>query len=195
MSRASRKEADQHREEVVAAASRLFREHGVSGVSVPALMSEAGLTHGGFYGHFKSKEALAAEACTRAFNEKREEYDSMRQAHGGDGEATRAEFIKRYTGRSHRDAVGLGCPAAALCGDVARDKLKSPLRAAFAAGISMMAEKLPFLLSRRKKATGREETLAQIAMLVGGLVLARSTKGYPISEEILASVRSALLKA
>lgn len=194
MPRVSRKEADQHREDVIEVASRLFREHGINGVSVPALMAEAGLTHGGFYGHFKSKEALATEACARAFDDKREEYDSITARHGNDNSAARVEFVKRYTGKNHRDSVGLGCPAAGMCGDVARDEQRSPLRAAFAAGIAMMAEKLQLLLSPRKKALAREETLAQIAMLVGGLMLARSTKGHAISEEILHAVRSTLLK-
>lgn len=195
MPRVSRKEADQHRKNVVEVASRLFREHGVAGISVPALMAEAGLTHGGFYGHFKSKEALAAEACVRAFDEKREEYDELITRHNGNREALRQEFITRYTGKCHRDAFGLGCPAAALCGDVAREGPKSPLRASFAAGVNMMTEKMTALLSRRKKPLNREEAVAQVAILVGGLVLARATKGEPISEEILKSVRSVLLKA
>ena len=193
MPRVSRQEADQHRQDVIEAASRLFREHGVDGVSVPAVMAEAGLTHGGFYGHFSSKEALAAEACLRAFDGKRGDYDAILARNGRDTDAARTEFIKRYTGKNHRDALGVGCPAAALCGDVARDKSKGLVRAAFAAGMEMMAEKIPALLSRRKKAVGRQEALATIAMLVGGLVLARSTRGHAISDEILQSVRSALL--
>jgi TetR/AcrR family transcriptional repressor of nem operon len=67
------------------------------------------------------------------------------------------------------------------------------LRAAFAAGLNMMAEKMPALLSRRKKRLNREEALVQTATLVGAVILARATKGDPISEEILESVCSALL--
>jgi TetR/AcrR family transcriptional repressor of nem operon len=192
MPRVTRKEADQHRDDVVEAASRLFREHGIDGVSVPAVMAEAGLTHGGFYGHFRSKEALAAEACAKAFEEKRGEYDAIVARNGNDKEAARVEFIKRYTGKSHRDAMGLGCPAAAMAVDAARDKPKGPVRTAFAAGIEMMAQKVPALLSRRKTIR-RDEALARMATLVGGLVLARSTKGHEISEEILQAVRKSLL--
>lgn len=195
MPRVSRKEADQHREDVVEVASRMFREHGIHGVSVPALMAEAGLTHGGFYGHFKSKEALAAEACARAFDEKRQEYDAIEARHVNDNSVARLEFVKRYTGKNHRDSAGLGCPAASMCADVARDEERSSLRAVFAAGIGMMAEKLQILLSPRKKPLSRDETLAQIAMLVGGLMLARSTKGHAISEEILRAVRATLIKS
>ena len=194
MPRVSRKEAEQHREDVINAASRLFLEHGIDGVSVPAVMAEAGLTHGGFYGHFSSKEALVAEACTRAFEDRRSVYDGIGERNGSDKKAARVEFIKRYTAKTHRDAIGLGCPAAAMCGDIARDNPKGPVRAAFAAGLNMMIEKISPLLSGKKKAATRDEALAQIAMLVGGVVLARSTKGHAVSDEILQSVRSALLK-
>src|SRR6185295_9852408 len=134
--RVTREQAAANRERIVAIASTLFRQHGFEGIGVADIMKAAGLTHGGFYGHFSSKEALAAEACARAFDEKRDEYDSAVARSGGDRDTARVEFVKRYTGKSHRDAVGLGCPAAAMCGDVARDAPKSPLRAAFVAGVA-----------------------------------------------------------
>lgn len=194
MPRVSRKEADQHREDVLNAASRLFLEHGIDGVSVPAVMAEAGLTHGGFYGHFDSKEALVAEACERAFKERSAIYDGIYERNGADKKAARVEFIKRYTTKAHRDAIGLGCPAAAMCGDMAREEPKGQIRTAFAAGFNAMVERLTPILSKKKKAAAREDALAQIAMLVGAVVLSRSMKGSPVSEEIIQSVRSALLE-
>lgn len=193
MPRVSRKEADQHREDVLNAASKLFLEYGVDGVSVPAVMAEAGLTHGGFYGHFDSKEALVAEACERAFAERRSIYDGIQERNGADKKAARSEFIKRYTTKAHRDAIGLGCPAAAMCGDMAREDPKGQIRTAFATGFNMMVERLTPLLSKKRKAGAREDALAQIAMLVGAVVLSRATKGSPVSDEIMQSVRSALL--
>ena len=193
MPRVSRKEADQHREDVLNAASRLFLEHGIDGVSVPAVMAEAGLTHGGFYGHFDSKEALVAEACLRAFKDRRGVYDGIDERSGSDKKLARSEFVKRYTTRTHRDAIGLGCPAAAMSGDVAREDPKGQIRSAFISGFSAMVERLTPLLSKKRKAAAREDALAQIAMLVGAVVLSRSTKGSPISDEIMQSVRSALL--
>jgi len=193
MPRVSRKEADQHRRDVVEAASRLFLEYGIDGVSVPAVMAEAGLTHGGFYGHFRSKEALVAEACARAFDDRRNIYDGIEERNASDRKAARADFIKRYTTKGHRDAMGLGCPAAAISGDIARESPKGRIRAAFTAGFNAMVDRLTPLLSRKQKAAAREDALAQIAMLVGAVVLSRSTKGHPVSEEILQSVRSALL--
>jgi TetR/AcrR family transcriptional regulator, transcriptional repressor for nem operon len=193
MPRVSRKEADQHREDVLNAASRLFLEHGIDGVSVPAVMAEAGLTHGGFYGHFDSKEALVAEACARAFSDRRSIYDAIDERNGADRKAVRNEFIKRYTTKAHREAIGRGCPAAAMCGDMAREEPKSQIRTAFATGFNNMVDRLIPILSRKKKSAAREDALAQISMLVGALVLSRSTKGSPVSEEIMHSVRSALL--
>ena len=194
MPRVSRKEADQHREDVLNAASRLFLEHGIDGVSVPAVMAEAGLTHGGFYGHFKSKEALVAEACLRAFEDRRSIYEGIEERNGGNRKAARTEFINRYISRAHRDAIGLGCPTAAMCGDMARENPKGQIRAAFATGLTAMVERLTGLLSAKKKAAARADALAQISMLVGAVVLSRSTKGSPISEEIMQAARSALLK-
>lgn len=197
MPRVSRKEADQHREDVLNAASKLFLEYGIDGVSVPAVMAEAGLTHGGFYGHFDSKEALVAEACERAFKERRSIYDGIEQRNGADKKAARTEFIKRYTTKAHRDAIGVGCPAAAMCGDMARENPKGQVRAAVSSGFNLMVERLTPLLSRKRKdkAAAREDALAQIAMLVGALVLSRSTKGSPVSDEIMQAARDALLNA
>lgn len=192
MPRVSRKEAEKHREEVVEAASKLFREHGINGVSVPNVMAEAGLTHGAFYGHFDSKEALAALACEKAFEKSHELRESIASRYDIDDGTARREFVKRYTSRMHRDEPGVGCPATGLCGDVARDEFKGQVRDAFATGIDGMASELPKLLSHKKHKVGREETLATMAMLVGAVLLSRATKGSDLSDEILRAVRSTL---
>lgn len=196
MPRVTRKEADQHREDVIEAAARLFRERGIAGVSVPGVMAEAGLTHGAFYGQFESKEALAAAACERAFEQIHALYDQIEQRHGGDRNAARAEFIKNYTARIHRDRPGLGCAAAAMGGEIAHEQPGSPVRSAFAAGLEAMLERFKTLLARpRRKPPTRDETLAVAAMLVGALVLSRATKGHKISDEVLLAVRKTLTQA
>jgi TetR/AcrR family transcriptional repressor of nem operon len=192
MPRVSRRQAEQNHADVVAAASRLFRAHGINGVSVPALMAEAGLTHGAFYGHFDSKEELAAAACMHAFEESGGIYDELFERHGDDKRAALSEFVKRYTSRSHRDHPGPGCPVAALGADAARDEFKGPVRKAFAAGIERMTGRVQSLLGRRSKPAPREEALAAIAMLVGALAVARATKGHAISDEVLLAARKAL---
>jgi TetR/AcrR family transcriptional repressor of nem operon len=195
MPRVSRKEADQHRVDIVEAASRLIPQFGIDGVSVPALMAEAGLTHGAFYGHFASKEALVVAACNAAFDSKRKFYDEIAVRHKDDSDAARAVFIKRYTRPSHRDEMAEGCPIAALCGDVARMERKAPIRAAFVAGVNSLIERMWPLLARGKKKTSREEVLATLSMLVGALQLARATEGHAISDEFLAAARKSLLDA
>ncbi len=94
MPRVSKKQAEQNHAEVIAAASKLFRAKGINGVSVPALMAEAGLTHGAFYGHFGSKEELAAAACTHAMEQSGAMYDGLLERHGGDQSAALTEFVK-----------------------------------------------------------------------------------------------------
>jgi TetR/AcrR family transcriptional repressor of nem operon len=195
MPRVSRKQADENHAAVLDAAAKLFRAHGINGVSVPALMAEAGLTHGAFYGHFNSKEDLAAAACAHAFEEKRGVYEDIDARHGADKRAALTEFVKRYTGKSHRDQPGSGCPAAALADDAAREEFKGPVRRAFAAGLERMVERVRPLLGSRGKNASRAETLAAVALLVGALVLARATKGHAVSDEVLLAARNSMLSA
>ncbi len=195
MPRVSKKQAEQNHAEVIAAASKLFRAKGINGVSVPALMAEAGLTHGAFYGHFGSKEELAAAACAHAIEQSGAIYDGLLERHGGDQGAALTEFVKRYASRLHRDQPGLGCPVAALADDASREEFKGPVRKAFAAGLERMIDRLRPLLGSRGKTAPREQALADIAMLVGALVLARATKGHAVSDEVLLATRKALLPA
>ena len=195
MPRVSKKQAEQNHAEVIAAASKLFRAKGINGVSVPALMAEAGLTHGAFYGHFGSKEELAAAACTHAMEQSGAMYDGLLERHGGDQSAALTEFVKGYTSRLHRDQPGLGCPIAALADDASREEFKGPVRKAFAAGLERMIDRVRPLLGRRGKTAPREQALADIAMLVGALVLARATKGNAVSDEVLMAARKSMLPA
>ncbi len=115
MARTSRETASRRREAVVQAAARLFRERGLQGVSVPELMAEAGLTHGGFYRHFESKDALEAEAYGRGLEQTAEYVWSLIERNGGNGDAARTRALfDRYLSPSHRDDPGGGCATAAL---------------------------------------------------------------------------------
>jgi len=158
-------------------------------------MAEAGLTHGAFYGHFGSKEELAAAACTHAMEQSDAIYDGLLERHSGDQSAALTEFVKRYTSRLHRDQPGLGCPIAALADDASREEFKGPVRKAFAAGLERMIDRVRPLLGRRGKTAPREQALADIAMLVGALVLARATKGNAVSDEVLMAARKSMLPA
>lgn len=195
MARVSRKEAEQHRNDVIKAASRLIPERGIDGVSVPALMAEAGLTHGAFYGQFPSKEALVAAACDAVFADRCRFYDDFVARYAEDGEAGRIAFIKRYTRPIHRDSWAEGCPMASLCGEVARPERAGAVRKAFTNGLSSLIQRLGTLIAGKRKKVSQEEVLATVSMLVGALVLSRATEGQPISDEFLSAARKALLES
>jgi TetR/AcrR family transcriptional repressor of nem operon len=216
MGRASRADAARHREEVVAAAARLFRERGLSGVSVPDVMAEAGLTHGGFYRHFDSKDALAAAACEAAFAQQTIDRADDLARYGGDRAAARADLIARYFSPEHRDDPGGGCPNAGLVSDAARSPSDSPLRAAFTEGVRTSVQRpgapthgsdtsgpdtpgpdtpgpdTPGPDTHWPDAKSRADALADLATMVGAVMLARATAGDPLSEEILAAAHTRL---
>src|ERR1700760_897276 len=115
MGRATREQAQRHREQLIVAASQLFRERGVDGVSVPELMATTGMTHGGFYRHFASKQELATIACAHAFEEQVAGLRGFKE----NAEDPEAAFIDCYLSEPHRSDLAHGCPLAALSGEVA----------------------------------------------------------------------------
>src|SRR5882757_5280978 len=131
----TREQAAENRERVVDVASRLFREKGFDGIGIADIMKSAGLTHGGFYGQFKSKDDLAAQACARAFAQWAEELDARVRTSGGD---SLAALIRAYLSEAHRDARGTGCMTAALGAEAARQS--QPLRQAFTQGIEQFID-------------------------------------------------------
>jgi TetR/AcrR family transcriptional regulator, transcriptional repressor for nem operon len=189
MSRASREQSAKHREQILREAARAFRERGFDNVSVADLMARAGLTHGGFYGHFASKQALEAQACARA-SEKTARWDSIVDKQPESAKALR-EIIEIYLSVAHRDNVGSGCSTAALATDVARAQDARDVRAAYVAGVHRLADILATLVPNTRKAR-RKEALATLATLTGAITLARATKGSPLSREILASACNSL---
>lgn len=193
MPRVSRAETERNRAAIEDASSKLIRERGLS-VSVADLMRAAGLTHGGFYGHFQSKDELAAIACANAFAESARRW-KKRVANAEDGEAARAALVKGYLSARNRSAPGTGCPLPALAVDVARQGRDKPIGPAFNAGlealIGILASAQPSTLDHE---TRRADALAQIATMVGAMVLARATDGLPVSDELLAAAREHLLR-
>jgi TetR/AcrR family transcriptional repressor of nem operon len=187
MGRSSRRDAQLHREEVVEAASHLFRERGLDGVSVPELMGAAGLTHGGFYRHFDSKDALAALACSAAFET---QLAAIRQLPPQDALGA---FLDDYLSAPHRDDAADGCPTTAFAADVGRAAADSPVRDAYADGVSAFADAIRTLQGTGEDDdAGRQQALTTLATMVGALTLARATKGNPVSDELLDAARHAL---
>ncbi len=188
MPRVSREQTIKNRAAIEDVSSRLFREQGFKGVSVADLMAAAGLTHGGFYGHFSSKDALAGLACGKAFENSAQRWEQRISEHA-DPRAAFGAIVNAYLAPSSRDNAGDGCPAAALAGDVAREAQDMPARAAYLAGIKVLVEKLAALSHQSDPAACMDQALVQLATLAGALMLARATSGDPLSDHLLAAVR------
>jgi TetR/AcrR family transcriptional repressor of nem operon len=169
--RRSKEDAARTREQIVEAASRLFRQKGITGVSVADVMAACGLTVGGFYKHFKSKDALVAEAIERA---------SLSTTAGGPREAE--EIISSYVSLFHAKHPEAGCPIAALCSDIHREHGEP--REAFDVALARMFERI---------AAPRQKQLSMAATAVGAVVLARASKDPKVAEEVLSAARQELL--
>lgn len=173
------KEATRRR--IVKTAARRFREHGFAGIGIADLMADAGLTHGGFYAHFPNKDALAATATAEALKELPQLIAWSRER----GRDPVEELIDRYLTAVHRDTPGAGCAIAALGAEAPRQGPGT--QASFAAAIEAGLDALGGLLPG-----GRDEALALLAALVGGLVMARAVGTGALSEAILSGLRSIL---
>ncbi len=174
------------RERILAAASRLFREHGIAAVGLAKIMAEADLTVGTFYTHFKSKEALLREALLQSLDVRNAELERALRD-GGPEMAIRA-----YLSAEHRDSPGSGCPTAALASEVARHP--RPTRQTFASHLEPSLDLLAgWLSTRQRKKVARADAAALLGLLVGTLQLARATPDRAESGAILeAGVRAAL---
>ena len=181
MGRVSQAQAQENRRTVVRTAGRLFRERGIDGVSVADIMAEAGLTHGGFYKQFESKDALVAEAIAQAFAEQAETLRNYQDR--PDQESARSAFFTGYLSPEHRDDPGPGCPTAGFGGDLARSEDATPAREAYAAGVDRYSRWL---------GSETEPDLVTVATMVGAVILARATAGLEISDRILDAARTAL---
>ncbi|MER6004032.1 TetR/AcrR family transcriptional regulator [Nonomuraea angiospora] len=182
MGRASRVQAQENRKRIVETASRLFREQGTH-VSVADLMKAAGLTHGGFYKQFASKEALIDEATTHAFGELTQRHTAALEQHTGRLDAAQQALIDAYLSAEHRDDPGDGCPVAGLASDMAREPGNREAHRVYTKGVCDFADWL---------ATEDQDGITRLCTMLGALLLARATKDSPLSEEILTAARAAL---
>ncbi|NWB58229.1 MULTISPECIES: TetR/AcrR family transcriptional regulator [unclassified Pseudomonas] len=192
MPRVSRKQAELNREIIVEAATRLFRERGIHGISVSDVMAAAGLTHGGFYGHFESREALATEACNRAFEQSNERWQA-RVEQSPDPETARLALIDPYLSAANRDNPGDSCPVAAFAGEICHEAVDSPLQQSFIQGFEASVGILSATQATGTPEGDRQAAIAQYAMMVGAITLARATKGNSLSDEFLEAARNLLI--
>lgn len=192
MPRVSKEQAARHREEIIHSAATLFRERGLDGVSVPELMEAVGLTHGGFYKQFASKDELMSLALDESFRQSRELGKKLRRDHDDDAAATLQAYIDFYLSPQHRADAGHGCPNAALCTDIGRATRKDPIHADYARLLDRAMDNFAQLMPERDADERRRKALATQALLVGAMVMARASQGHPISDEILAAAKASL---
>ena len=183
----SREQAAENRERIVQVAAKLFRERGFDGIGVADLMKAAGLTHGGFYGHFASKEDLAAEASGRALEETLQ-YWSTAIEKAPDEAFLR--IVNRYVSEGHRDAPGKGCLVAALGSDVGRQA--RPVRRVVTDGINAFIGQLMQLVPGKSKSARRRQALTDFAAMVGAVTIARAVDDPALSKDVLDAVASSL---
>jgi TetR/AcrR family transcriptional repressor of nem operon len=184
--RVSREQFTENRQRILEAAGRLFREKGLEGVGVDGIMNEAGLTHGGFYGHFASKADLAEQACAAALGRSTAKWEALTH---GPPEAGLAEIVRSYLSKRHRDDPGSGCVFAALGAEVARRS--DAVRATVTKGVQAQLGILERVAGGRSKPKRREKAIGALSGLVGAMVLARLVDDPALSNEILAGAAAA----
>jgi len=166
---------------ILSAASALFREHGFTGVSVGKIMQATGLTHGPFYNHFESKEALISESLQDASEKALAAMDAASDTPEG-----LLAYLHGYLSEEHRDAPGQGCILAALASEIAREQ---HARSVLTRHVVAITDKLQRLFPWRVKKNSRSQSIRTLSMMVGALTLARAVDDPKLSEEILREAR------
>lgn len=183
----SQAEKDATHRRIVKAAAAQVRRDGVEAVRVSELMREAGLTHGGFYRHFGSREDLIEEAIDAAL------IDGSRQANTDeslDPSVELARIIDGYVSKAHRDNPQVGCAVAALPADVSRSGSRA--RQAYSRQVRRYIDQLVGLIRKAEPDTKRDEAILTLSALVGAVAMARAVDDQELSDEILARTATAL---
>ena len=174
---------------IVRKASVRLREKGAHGIGVADLMKEAGLTHGGFYAHFDSREALVIEAFNYAMDRSTDRWRKM--AEQTPPEKRFAAIVESYLTTIHRDDPGHGCTVPTLGPEIAREGPKA--RRAFAAKLDEMIEMMADHVPELPRKAARAQAIAALSTMAGALVLSRIAGSGEFSEEILGAGREAVL--
>jgi TetR/AcrR family transcriptional repressor of nem operon len=178
------------RQQILVQASRHFLEDGIAGTGIAGLMAEAGLTHGGFYAHFASKDDLVAATITSGFGHTR-----AALAREAAGESGLEGLIRLYLSKRHRDMPGKGCIAAGLSPEIAR--LPKKVRDSFTLEVEALLQLIESLLPDKLRKPQRAATaLAILTGMMGSLQLARAVSDRAFSDRLLAQgIEAALAQA
>ena len=188
--RVSKEKAAENRERILTSAARLFRLHGIGATGVDAITEDAGLTHGGLYSQFGSKEAIAAEAIGFALARSKRVW--QRALERNPGKRALPAIVDGYLSRAHRDAPGTGCVVAALGTDIARQPRR--VREAFTREIKDDLEFLSRLMESGDHSRSYEDAIVAFASMAGALILARAVNDEQLSDLILKSTAKRVTK-
>lgn len=178
------------RARVLKEAAKEIRAKGPDNVAVAGVMGRAGLTHGGFYAHFASKDALVKEAIGAMFADARARTERI-DANGDPRSVLRA-YVDFYLSAKHRDSRDRGCPLPTLSGDFARSQPAT--RERFGAGVEGIASRLAAPLAVLGYADPQAESHALLAQLVGGVALARAVGDAALSDAMLADTHASIVR-
>jgi TetR/AcrR family transcriptional regulator, transcriptional repressor for nem operon len=183
----SQSEKKSHHERIVRTAAKRLREKGLEAVAIADVMKEVGLTVGGFYKHFESRDDLVIEALRAAAGL----WARPVEPAASDGPPLSfASLVDDYLSEKHRDRPGSGCPIGALAGDVGRSNKR--IRALATEQIRSALELIAGLLPDKNKESARKKAVFTVSALVGALVLSRAVSDESLSNEILESTRELL---
>ena len=186
--RKSKQEAAETRRRIVKAAAAKFRLNGISGTGLSDLMAAAGLTHGGFYRHFESKDQLVAEACSAAGKSAMATFFSNKSPKNG-----LKERVAEYLSPAHRDDPSAGCPLAALGSEIARcdEKTRAAATQAFLELVDIIAKESG---KTRPNVAGRRALVA-VATMIGALMMSRVVTDSELSDCILREAEKQLVNS
>ena len=179
--RVSKAKSAQNRQKILAAASRLFRERGISATGVDAITEDAGLTHGAVYSQFGSKEAIAAEAIRGALMGSEHLWQRLLERKGRKNAF--AAIVAAYLCREHRDFAGKGCVVAALGSEIGRQPDR--VREAFTEELKEALEFLAGLMPEDDVSRGYDDAIMAFASMTGALIMARAVSDEKLSDRIL----------
>ncbi len=188
--RKTREQTAESKAKIIDIAARLLRERGVEGASIADVMTAAGMTQGGFYRHFSSKNDMLAAATRHAFGAMAEDFDRERDEDGA--EAALHAYVARYLSRDHIDHPGLGCPAAGFGCDAGR--MPEILGGEFAEGAEQLIARVAAGLTARgtPAADARAEAIRTLTMMIGTVMIARALGPSPLQKEIVAATKAKL---
>jgi len=186
--RKSKLETAETRQRIVEVAAREFRANGIQATGVADLMSEAGLSHGGFYRHFDSKDQLVAEACEAGMTGMIAELEEA--ANGSEGKERFRAIVEAYVSSTHRDEPEHGCPLAGLGSELARAEAEA--RTAAARGFDELVEVLAKRIGRRQREAARSDAVFALSAMIGAVMMSRIIADPAASSAVLQNVRQHL---